>query len=188
MPFSQTTQLSTIVGFMEELKPSSILDVGTGMGVYGFLARTTLEHVNLFHIEGTQVIQRPKSAWKIRIEGVEAFPTYLTQVHDYAYNQMHIGDALEILPGLVENDYELVLAIDILEHFSFADGQLFLAQLKRLARKAVLISTPQVFIPQDIAANPYENHRSLWTDNDLIEAGFTEILPNPHSWIALYQP
>ena len=88
MPFSHSTQLSAIVGFLERLQPNSILDVGVGMGQYGFLARTNLENINLFVVNGPQAIQRAKSEWKIRIDGIEAFKTYRTQVHDYAYNHI----------------------------------------------------------------------------------------------------
>ncbi len=186
MPFSQTTQLSAIMGFMEALRPQSILDVGTGMGQYGFLARTNLEHVNLFIINGADVEQRPKADWSIRIDGVEAFPTYLTPVHEYVYNQMYMGDALEVLPQLPDKDYELVIAIDILEHFTKHDGLFFLQQLKRLSHKSVLISTPKTFIHQEVEANPYENHRSVWTQEDLAQAGFTQLIENKESWIAVY--
>jgi len=186
MPFSQTTQLSAIMGFIEGLKPNSILDVGTGMGQYGFLARTNLEHVNLFIIDGAHVEQRPKADWKIRIDGVEAFPTYVTPVHDYVYNQMHIGDALNVLPTLSDKDYELVMAIDILEHFEKEEGLFFLEQLKRLSCKSVLVSTPKEFIHQEVEANPYENHRSFWMKDDLKNAGFTQFIENGESWIAVY--
>ena len=52
MPFSQSSQLASIVGFMEGVQPKSILDVGVGLGQYGFLARTNLEHFNLFEVKG----------------------------------------------------------------------------------------------------------------------------------------
>lgn len=45
MPFSFSNQLSTIIGYAEQQKPLSILDVGVGMGQYGFLLRTNLERV-----------------------------------------------------------------------------------------------------------------------------------------------
>jgi len=35
--------------------------------------------------------------------------------------------------------------------------------------------------------NPYENHRSLWTKEELIEQGFDTILENPISWIAIHK-
>ena len=52
MPFSQSSQLSTIVGFVEQVNPASIMDVGTGRGQYGFLVRNSLEQANLFCVAG----------------------------------------------------------------------------------------------------------------------------------------
>jgi hypothetical protein len=187
MPFSYSAQLSTIIGHIEQLNPASILDVGAGMGQYGFLLRTNLENIHLFEINGAEGKQRPKSEWRVRIDGIEGCAAYLTPVHEYAYNQIFLGDALAILPTLADNAYELVIAIDILEHFTIDDGALFLTQLQRIAWRQVLVSTPKEFLPQEIAANPYENHRSHWTEEDLRQYGFKQILDNPFSWIALWQ-
>ncbi len=167
------------------MNPASLLDVGTGMGQYGYLARNNLENVNLFKVEGAQGSQRPKAEWRVRIDGIEAFPTYLTPVHDYIYNHIMVGDALDILPGIASESYELVIAIDILEHFTKSDGLKFLAELKRVAKRAVLVSTPKDFLSQEIEANPYENHRSHWLKEDLLQADYGEILDNPMSWIAV---
>jgi hypothetical protein len=186
MPFSQSSQLSSIVQFIEHLNPSSILDVGTGMGQYGFLARNNLEHAGLFEVDGANARQRPKSDWRVRIDGIEAFAGYLTPVHDYVYNNIMIGDALSILPTLKSGAYELVIAVDILEHFTREDGLKFLGELKRVANRAALVSTPKEFHSQEIEANPYENHRSHWSQEDLAASGFRDILANTESWIAVY--
>jgi SAM-dependent methyltransferase len=188
MPFSHSSQISTILQYIEQLNPESILDVGTGMGQYGFLARTNLENVHLFEIEEEHGWQRPKDQWRVQIDGIEACEVYLTPVHDYVYNQIFVGDALDILPILATQSYDLVLAIDILEHFTKSQGEQFLEELQRLARKAVLLSTPKEFIPQEIAANPYENHRSLWTDAELATRRYQRILSNEISWIAVWEP
>lgn len=185
MPFSHSTQLSSIVGFIERLQPNSILDVGVGMGQYGFLARTNLENINLFNVAGEQAAQNAKSKWKVRIDGIEAFRTYRTPVHDYAYNHIYWEDAQKILPTIADNEYELVIAIDILEHFTDDEGLKFLGQLKRIAEKQVLLSTPKTFIHQEVAANPYENHRSVWTQAQLQAQGFSQLLDNDYSWIAI---
>ena len=186
MPFSQASQLSSIVGFLENRRPESILDVGTGMGQYGFLARTNLEHTNLFVVDGARAAQRPKTEWRIRIDVIEAFSTYLTPVHDYVYNEIHVGDALDVLPGLPAQEYELVLAIDILEHFDREEGWRFLDELKRVSKGAALVSTPKKFLHQEVQANPYENHRSVWKKKDLASVGFTKVLKNKQSWICIY--
>lgn len=186
MPFSQSSQLSSIVSFLEILQPTSILDVGVGMGQYGFLARTNLENEHLFIVNGANAMQRPKSGWKVRIDGIEAFKTYRTPVHDYAYNHIYWDDALETLSTLNDDEYELVLAIDILEHFTTEQGIIFLNQIKRVSKNKILISTPKTFIPQEIEANPFENHRSLWSESQLREQGFVETIPNDFSWIAIH--
>lgn len=183
MPFSQSSQISSIVGWVEVLQPESILDVGTGMGQYGFLFRNALEQENLFQVEGRQASQRDKAGWRVRIDGVEAFSTYLTPVHDYAYNRILVGDAQALLPTIADNSYDLVVAIDVLEHLDDEPGARFLAELRRISRRAVLISTPKTFHAQEIEANPYENHRSVWSYDQLAAAGFREMLPNSESWI-----
>ena len=183
MPFSQSTQLSAIVCFAEQLRPKSVLDVGTGMGQYGFLLRTNLEHLNLFEINGSSGKLRDRGEWAIKIDGIEGCKTYLTPVHEYSYNKVFVGNALDILPTIRVASYDLVMAIDILEHLSKADGKIFLAQCFRIASRAVLVSTPKLFVQQEIPANPLENHRSLWTQADLLELGFTSTLPNENSWV-----
>jgi 2-polyprenyl-3-methyl-5-hydroxy-6-metoxy-1,4-benzoquinol methylase len=187
MPFSQSSQLSTIVGCVEQLRPESILDVGVGMGQYGFLLRTNLENVNLFEVDGSQARQAPREKWRVRLDGIEGYAGYLTPVHEYVYNDIRIGNALELLPGLADGQYDLVMAIDILEHFDKPDGEVFLGHCRRIARRMALVSTPKAFIEQHVEANPFEDHRSLWTREDLANLGYTRLLANEESWIAAWQ-
>ena len=186
MPFSHSGQISAIVSEVESLNPDSILDVGVGMGQYGFLLRTNLENINLFTINGAVARRAPREAWRVRIEGVEGFPEYLTPVHDYAYNKIHIGNALDVLPTLPEASFDLVIAIDILEHVTTEDGLGFLRMLKRVSRKHVLVSTPKDFIHQEVEANPLEDHLSVWSCDDLTQAGFDRVVPNEVSWINIH--
>jgi hypothetical protein len=95
------------------------------MGQYGFLSRNNLEHVNLFEIEQGIGKQRPSEQWHVKIDGIEGFEGYLTPVHQYYYNHIMIGNALDILPSLENQLYDLVLAVDILEHFQKQDGEAF---------------------------------------------------------------
>ena len=117
MPFSHSAQISTIVGFAELLQPASVLDVGAGMGQYGVLLRNHLEHEHLFEVTGSEGRQRPRDEWRVRIDGIEGFAGYLTPVHAWAYQEMRIGNALDLLPAIPAGQYDLVIAIDILEHF-----------------------------------------------------------------------
>ena len=143
MPFSQSSQISTIVQFGEELKPASILDVGVGMGQYGFLFRTNLENIGLFDIDGAHATWRPKERWSVKIDGIEGCKDYITPVHEFAYNTVMIGDALECLAKIADRSYEFVIAIDILEHFWKDDGWRLLSELTRVCSRAALVSTPK---------------------------------------------
>jgi 2-polyprenyl-3-methyl-5-hydroxy-6-metoxy-1,4-benzoquinol methylase len=185
VPFSYSSQLSTIVGYADQFKPASVLDVGAGMGVYGFLLRNFLENVNLFEVQGDKGWQRPREQWKVRIDGIEGFEGYRTPVHDYAYNRLIVGDALEVLTTLPSKSYELVMAIDILEHFDKPLANDFIDECCRVCSGALLVSTPKVFMHQEVAANPYENHRSHWSRDELSSMGFTTFLEDPLSWIAV---
>lgn len=186
MPFSQSTQISTIVKHAEDLKPQSVLDLGAGMGQYGFLLRMNLEAENLFEVDGAQGRLRPRENWNIKIDGVEGCAGYMTPVHAYAYNSMTNANVLDVLPKIASASYDLVLAVDILEHLTTDDGLVFLGHCRRIAKRAALISTPKVFYPQEVEANPFENHRSLWSAEQLAASGFSHVLPNEDSWIAAY--
>lgn len=188
MPFSQSGQLSAIVRFAEEINPKSVLDVGTGMGQYGFLLRNNLEAAHLFEVQGNKGWQRDRSQWRVKIDGIEGFAGYLTPVHAYAYNDMHIGDAMAQLAQMPSRTYDLVLAIDILEHFDKQDGEHFARECARVSRAAALISTPKVFHDQTVEANPLENHRSLWTEHELRGLGYNKVLPDSESWIVVHAP
>ena len=187
MPFSHSRQISSIVGYAEELQPQSVLDVGVGMGQYGFLLRTNLENINLFDINGAGATQRHRRGWSRVIDGVEGFAAYLTPVHDYAYNRVLIGDAIAVVSEMPDASYELVLAVDILEHFTKDDGYRFLRECTRVCSKSVLVSTPKNFVAQDVAANPLENHRSHWTQAELVSAGFNMVRHDLESWIAIHE-
>lgn len=187
MPFSESSLLSPVVGCIEKLQPKSVMDVGVGFGQYGFLCRTNLEHINLFDWSDSHARKRDKSEWQIRIDGIEAFPDYITPVHDYAYNEILIGNALQILQG-VNRKYDLVLAIEILEHLEKEDGLMFLQLLESICGGTILLTTPKEFIVQEYPANPYENHRSFWTPDDLKSIGFQEIMEDDTSWIAMRRP
>ncbi|MDR0779354.1 MAG: hypothetical protein LBF16_01495 [Pseudomonadales bacterium] len=187
MPFSQTSQISAIGGWIEALAPQSVLDIGVGMGQYGFLLRQRLEALNLFKVEGDRGWQQPKDQWRIVIDGIEGCAGYMTPVHDWAYTHMMLGEALQLLKTIETGRYELAIAIDILEHFDKDLGAQLLKEMQRVSSRAALISTPKEFIPQEVPANPYENHRSLWSYEDLHASGFGEVIPNQESWVTAWR-
>jgi len=152
MPSSHSNQLNEIVRLICLTDPQSLLDIGIGFGKYGFLAR---EYLELW--DGREKY----GDWKRRIDGIEVFPQYVTPMHKIIYNNVYIGNALDILPALKEN-YDLVLLIDVLEHFDFQDGVRLLEECKRRCRN-IIVSTPRRMTAQkDAFDNPFETHRFQW--------------------------
>jgi hypothetical protein len=173
MPSSQIHQISTIVELIGSANPSSLLDIGAGFGKYGVLAREYLE----LHESSWR-----KPNWKCRIDGIEAFGEYLSDLHQFVYNHVYVGNALEVIPSLKEH-YDLILVIDVLEHFSFDDGVELLKACLGIAGN-VLVSTPlEWYAQEDLFGNPYEIHKSHWKRKDFKQFGPHFFMPDPISLI-----
>ena len=156
MPSSHFYQLNEIVELIILTKPSSILDIGIGFGKYGFLCR---EYLDL--IGGNRNLYK----WEHRIDGIEIFPRYITPLQKKIYDNIYLGNALEILPKMVRR-YDLILLIDVIEHFNFSDGQKLLHLCLRCG-KNIIISTPRIDLPQTaVYGNSYETHRSFYRKCD----------------------
>jgi hypothetical protein len=175
MPTSHLHQLNEIVEVLTLVKPRSLLDVGVGFGKYGFLAREYLELR-----DGREIYHD----WQCRIDGIEAFAGYLTPLHDFVYDHVYVGEATAVVPTL-DTHYDLLLLIDVLEHFEFQAGMAFLHDCQRQARN-ILVSTPRRFIAQKAAfGNPFETHRSHWRRQDFEELAPC-FIPNEYSLIAFW--
>jgi len=161
MPTSNLHQISDIVELIVTVDPRSTLDVGVGFGKYGVLAREYLEL-----LDGRAIYDD----WQRRIDGIEIFPGYLTGLHKAIYDRIFDGDAVEILPGLPEQAYDLVLLIDIIEHFDRPTGIEILRECLRVGRN-VIVSTPLGFFTQEGFNNPHEQHLSHWSKRQLKALG-----------------
>jgi 2-polyprenyl-3-methyl-5-hydroxy-6-metoxy-1,4-benzoquinol methylase len=89
------------------VKPSSILDIGLGNGKMGFIARDFLD-VMLGE-------KHRREDWKIKIDGIEIFSDYIQEHQRAIYNEIYLGDALEVIDAL--GSYDLIILGDVLEHF-----------------------------------------------------------------------
>ncbi|MFY9799465.1 MAG: methyltransferase domain-containing protein [Candidatus Nitrosopolaris sp.] len=157
MPSSPYKHISKIMDIIYKLSPNSILDVGAGFGKYGLLCR---EYLELW--DGRQKYHE----FIRRIDGVEVYGKYITPVHQFVYNNIYSED-ITVLIDKIDFRYDLVLLIDVLEHFDKPTGQSLLEKLLR-QNKGVLISTPKNPSAQtDVFENIYETHRAKWTTDEL---------------------
>jgi len=162
MPVSPYHYLNENCALIVREFPTSVLDVGVGHGKWGFLCRDTLEA-----FVGTRYF---KADWKVRIDGIEIFPAYRNPVWEYAYDRVHLGNALDVVPHL--DVYDLILAMEVIEHLEKADGQRLVADLVARAVRGVVLSFPDAASADALAqgevhGNPHERHRSVWSPADL---------------------
>jgi hypothetical protein len=166
MPSSRPSIIPSVIHLIRQLKPHSILDVGIGFGKWGHLFR---EYTDILAAEYDPARYEKKN-WQVRIDGIEGHAPYVTPMHNYLYDTIHIGDALSLLKTL--SNYDLIFLGDVIEHFEKAQGLQLLADAVAKANKAVIVSTPKQDTGQeDLCGNPFETHRSLWSATDLRSAG-----------------
>jgi len=153
LPTSHFYQLNEIMELIFYLKPKKILDIGTGFGKYGFLSREYLD------IWGRQ--NHDFNEHYCIIDGIEVFEKYITPVHDYIYDNIYIGNAKDLLPTL-DKKYDLILLIDVLEHFDYDGGLKILSECKKVGRN-IIISTPKdIGNQKGSRGNVFETHKFQW--------------------------
>ena len=162
MPTSNPEVVPLVHQLFDALRPSSILDVGIGFGLWGALFRAWSD-VRAAELEPDRYWK-----WKTRIVGVESYRPYVSALYQL-YDRVLWGDALSVLTELPE-EYDFVFLGDIIEHFTLEEG----ARLLDLGRSAVrsgglmAVTTPRFFRPQaPVMGNPREEHLSFWHDYDL---------------------
>ncbi|MFQ5715620.1 MAG: class I SAM-dependent methyltransferase [Nitrospinales bacterium] len=154
MPTSTFSQINSFVTYLQQANPNSLLDIGVGNGKLGFIARDLLD-VML----GERFRKRD---WKITIDGIEVFPDYIQDHQKAIYDEIHIGDAFDVIDTL--GAYDLIVVGDVLEHFEKTRALKFLDKCVAHCNKHVIISIPlgENWTQPAVYGNPYEEHLSFW--------------------------
>jgi SAM-dependent methyltransferase len=72
-----------------------------------------------------------------------------------------------------DKQFDLIILLEVLEHLDKEDGQKALRELERVSREAILLTTPIGTSPhRDYYGNPYEEHRYVWSLEELKASGF----------------
>jgi hypothetical protein len=153
------------------------LDVGIGTGVYGLLLRAYLDIAQE---------RLTRDAWKIRIDGVEIFEGYRNPVWDYAYDEVILDDARNVLKG--RKQYDLLLFGDVLEHFERSEARA-LVDLALLHSSVLIATTPHIEMVQGTwAGNPAESHLSLLDATDFPDLVATRVAPETTCYVCSRDP
>jgi hypothetical protein len=163
MPCSDNISVPYVSRIVSSLSPHSALDIGIGMGKFGFIFR---EVCDWLHVVQNGVQRVSKEKWQSRLDGIEVCSEYITPLQEYLYDKIYIGPAQEIACKL--GNYDLIHLGDVIEHFEKTEGQRLLDILFEKALLGVLIITPVgEYKQKGTKDNPYEEHKSVWSPADL---------------------
>lgn len=77
---------------------------------------------------------------------------------------------------LKKNSFDVVLASQVIEHIDKKEGLSMISILEKLAKRKVIISTPNGFVPFDpfdvIDDNPFQVHKSGWEIEEMKRYGY----------------
>jgi hypothetical protein len=109
--------------------------------------------------------------------GLDAHRPYLT--HREVSDAVPVNaSALEVERLFVPGAVDLVILIDVLEHFSADDALEVLRQVEAVAARRVVLFTPRGHFPQeghdsfDLGGEELQRHRSTWEPDDLVKIGY----------------
>jgi peptidylprolyl isomerase len=136
----------------------SVLDIGIGFGKFGFLAR-----------EYTDVRLGRYFNWQTRIDGIEIFEKYVTPLQRQIYDNIYIGNAIDLLPTL--GKYDMIICSDMLEHLNENDGVFLLDAIEKKSGFAMIVTPVRVLQQEAIYDNEHERHISSWPKETLNKLG-----------------
>jgi len=106
--------------------------------------------------------------------GIDAFKpsinkSKLKKIHK-KYYQMEV---LQIGDKFKKKSFDCVLASDLIEHLTKKEGNKLINMMEKIAKKRVIIFTPNGFVPQgEYDSNPWQVHNSGWGVEEMRRRGY----------------
>lgn len=156
MPTSRPNHLAWLCEQVLKNQPKSILDIGIGFGSKGMLFR-----------EYTDIWTGKLKEKKTRIDGIEIFGDYVTPLQRAIYNNIYIGNVLDIIDTL--GFYDLIYCGDMIEHLSKEDGVKLIFKIMQHSKQSIIVTPVVVSEQGELYGNPNEKHLSQWTADDFVK-------------------
>ena len=123
----------------------TILDVGAGSGIFGFILKKT------------------RNAHVTAIEPFDYNTSHYDQSYQMTWKQFY---------KYYTKQFDCIVSTEMIEHLSTIDAHMFLADARNISKK-VIVSTPYKFEQQPAYdRNPLQTHRSLITVDDFEQYGY----------------
>jgi 2-polyprenyl-3-methyl-5-hydroxy-6-metoxy-1,4-benzoquinol methylase len=113
---------------------------------------------------------------QIRV-GVDIHDKYFEHIESSVPYAVIKYDVRKLEEIFVPNSFDVVIALDIIEHLEKDESLKMIEACEKIARKAVILETPEGFIPQDMdiqghGADEWQTHRCGWEVKELESMGY----------------
>jgi SAM-dependent methyltransferase len=89
-----------------------------------------------------------------------------------SHDEFICGDIFAVLNSLESSSVDAVVALDVIEHFEKPRGGLLLKEMERVARRRVIVTTPNGFLAQEGGDNPMQRHLCGWSPSEFFSRGY----------------
>ncbi len=89
------------------------------------------------------------------------------------HNAYKLGDVRKLNKYFKKKSFDVVLALDVIEHFKKKEALKIISQMEDIARKKVILLTPNGYYQQEaLGGNIHQIHKSGWESYELQEMGY----------------
>lgn len=115
------------------------------------------------------------------IEGLDVFEPALKEYMAKGFlKRYHLASAMEIDRLFATEPFDAIVALDLIEHFVKPEGFELIRKMEAVAKKRIIVFTPNGFVPQKADSNPWQEHKSGWTVDEFTRQGFDVVGVNGH--------
>ena len=113
--------------------------------------------------------------------GVDIHEEYFKHIESEVPYAVVKYDVRKLKEIFVPKSFDLVIALDIIEHLEKDEALDMIKQCETIARKAVVLETPEGYVPQNIdiqghGADEWQTHRCGWEVKELEDIGYSVVL------------
>jgi SAM-dependent methyltransferase len=145
---------------------SSFLDVGCGLGKWGFL------------LKKYRWADNPESK-PPTVTGIDLFEPHIKSLRaQNIYDSLAVGSATSL--PFKDKSFDSTIACEVIEHLTEPEGLMLISELRRVSRLSFVVSTPNFHCLRGAGRtpdglNPFEAHRHNLLYKECRSLGFTQI-------------